>query len=122
MGETIARIKISSSTNRKSAELEVLVDTGATYTTISESILQNLGIETIDRVSIELADGRIIERDLGEAIIEVEGKKRTTPVIFGKENDATILGLVTLESCGLTVDPINRKLVPLPKIHQYYFL
>ncbi|MEW6042254.1 MAG: hypothetical protein AB1633_12120 [Elusimicrobiota bacterium] len=43
----------------------------------------------------------------------------TTTVIFGKEIDATIMGVVTLEECGLTVDPINRKLVPLTKIHHF---
>ena len=119
MGETIVEIKISNLTNKKSTELQVLVDTGATYTTIPESILQNLGVEVMDKVNLELADRRIIERNLGEVIIEVEGKKRTTPVIFGSEKDALIMGLVTLETCGLTVDTINRKLVPLVKIHHY---
>lgn len=119
MGETITKIKVSNLTNRKSKEVEVLVDTGATYTTIPGSILQSLGIEIIDKITIKLADGRTIERNLGAAMVEVEGKLRPTPLIFGEEEDASIMGLVTLESCGLTVDTINRKLVPLPEIHHY---
>lgn len=119
MGETIVKIKITSLANTKTCEIEALVDTGATYTTIPEQILQNLGVKIIDRVTIELADGSTTERDMGEIRVEVEGKIRPTPVLFGKEGDATILGLVTLEACGLTVDTIHKKLVPLPKIHHY---
>lgn len=119
MGETVVKIKVSNLTDKKSTDVEVLVDSGATYTTIPEPILQKLGIEVVDKITIELADGRLIERNIGNAIVEVEGKVRSTPILFGQEGDATIMGLVTLEACGLTVDTVNRKLVPLLKIHHY---
>jgi clan AA aspartic protease len=119
MGETIVKIRVSNLTNKKTGEIEVLVDTGATYTTVPGEILEELGVEKVDKVVIELADGRTLERYIGNIYIEVEGRKRANPVIFGEESDASILGLVSLESCGLTVDPVNRKLVPLPKIHHY---
>lgn len=119
MGETIVKIKVSHLTNKKSAEIEVLVDTGATYTSVPGEILKGLNAEKIDTVKIEFANGEIEERDIGNVMIEVEGIKRANPVIFAKEKDAIVLGVITLESCGLTVDPISRKLVPLPKIHHY---
>lgn len=119
MGETIVKIRILDLTCKKSAEVEVLADTGATYTSVPESILQSLGIEPIDKAVLKLADGSVIQRNIGNAIVEVEGRIRATPVIFGKEMNSKILGLVTLEACGLTVDTVNRKLVPLPEIHQY---
>lgn len=118
MGETIATMKVSSLKNRKSVQVEVLVDTGATYSAIPEAVLHNLGVTVMDSVTIELADGRAIERNLGAVMVEVEGKVRPTPVLFGKEGDAAIMGLVSLEACGLAVDPVHRKLVPLQKIHR----
>jgi clan AA aspartic protease len=119
MGETTVRIKVSSLTGEESAEVEVLVDTGATYTAIPETILERLGVERIGKVKIEFANGEMEERDIGNALIEIDGMKRANPVLFAKGRDAVVFGLVTLESCGLTVDPVSRKLVPLAKIHQY---
>jgi len=119
VGETIARIKVSSLKNLQSKEMDALVDTGATYTTLPGDILLALGVEYVDRISLKLADSRVIERRVGNVVVEIEGKIRATPVIFGEAGDATIVGLVTLEACGLTVDTINKKLIPLPEIHHY---
>jgi predicted aspartyl protease len=119
MGETIAKIKVASLTNEKKVELEALVDTGATYTSLPTEILDSLGVKKVDKVNIEFANGIVEERYLGNVFIEVEGKVCPNRVIFAKKGDATVLGLITLESCGLTVDPINRKLVPLTKVHHY---
>lgn len=119
MGDTIVKIRVYNLKNLMSQEVEVLVDTGATYTLLPEGILESLHIERVDKVPLRLADGRVVERDLGNALIEVEGRKRANPVIFGEVGDGIVMGLVTLESCGLTVDTVNRKLVPLPEIHHY---
>ena len=35
-------------------------------------------------------------------------------VIFGEEEDSTLLGAYALESMGLSLDPVRRQLVPLP--------
>jgi len=35
-------------------------------------------------------------------------------VIFDEEGDSTLLGAYTLESMGLSLDPVRRQLVPLP--------
>lgn len=120
MGETIVKIKVSPLTNQRVKEVEVLADTGATYTVIPRTILESLEVKPVDRIKVRLADGRTIERSIGNVIMEIEGKTRATPIIFGEKEDAPILGLVTLEACGLTVDTVNKKLVPLPEIHHYF--
>lgn len=119
MGETLTKIKVYNLRNTKFAEIKILADTGATYTSIPKEVLESLEVTITDKITLKLADGRAIQRNLGNILAEVEGRMRATPVIFGEKDDATILGLVTLESCGLTVDTINRKLVPLPEIHHY---
>lgn len=120
MGETIIKIKVSNLTNKKSVEIDTLVDTGATYTSILAEVLEELNVEKVRKVNIEFANGKVEERYMGDVYIEVENIKVPNQVIFAEKDDVVVLGLVTLESCGLTVDPINRKLVPLPKIHHYY--
>lgn len=37
-------------------------------------------------------------------------------VMFGEEGDATLLGALTLEALGLSLDPIKRELRPMQLI------
>jgi len=37
-------------------------------------------------------------------------------VIFGQEDDSTLLGVLTLEALGLVLDPLKRQLKPLPMV------
>lgn len=43
--------------------------------------------------------------------MRIDGKVVTSRIIFGQRHDATVLGLVVLESLGLTVDPSKGKVV-----------
>ena len=47
-------------------EVELIVDTGATYTVIPTSILNRLGINPTRTVKARLADNRVIEKPMGE--------------------------------------------------------
>jgi predicted aspartyl protease len=62
-------------------------------------------------MEMRLADGRVVRRSVGEARLQIDGKTVTSRVIFGKPRDATVLGLVALESLGLAVDPNKGTLV-----------
>jgi len=55
-------------------------------------------------------DNRIVERDVGEAVIECLGRKATSIVVFAEEKDNEVLGLHTLKGLGLEVDSVTRKL------------
>ncbi|OYT50778.1 MAG: Retroviral aspartyl protease [Desulfurococcales archaeon ex4484_204] len=97
----------------RSKGVELLVDTGATYTVISRDVLESLKIEVLRHVRLRLADDRVIERPLGEVGIEIEGYKASaTPVVFG-DPDIYILGSVTMEQLGLAPDPVTKKLKPV---------
>ena len=94
-------------------EVGLLVDTGATYTVLPASVLGGLGVEAFRTVRLRLADGRVVERPLGEVGIEIEGYSASaTPVVFGDEG-TYLLGSVTLEQLGLAPDPIEKRLKPV---------
>jgi hypothetical protein len=59
-----------------------------------------------------LADGRKVKRDVGCALFEMHGR-RAPRVVFGRRGDACLLGMVTLEELGLSLDPLKRRLRPL---------
>ena len=57
-----------------------------------------------------MADGTVIKRKIGNALIEFRGETRATPVVLGDKNDSALLGVITLEALGLGLDPFKRKL------------
>jgi clan AA aspartic protease len=96
--------------------LEFLVDSGAAYSLVPRPILEELGIRAVDRRAFTLANGDIVERDMGNALFFYQGKEAASPVIFGEDGDSDLLGTVTLETFGFVLDPFRRELRPLPMI------
>ncbi len=94
-----------------SVETDMIVDTGATYTTLPASLLRQLGVGPIRKIKLRIASGRIVERNLGEVTVEIQGRKTTTPVVFGNK-EVRLLGSVTLEELSFAADPVARELVP----------
>ncbi len=96
----------------RAVDVELLVDTGATYTVLPASLLKKLGVKPYRSVRLRIADGRVIEKPLGEIGIEINGYRvSATPVVFGDSN-VYLLGSVTMEQLGLAPDPISKKLKP----------
>lgn len=50
------------------------------------------------------------------ASFQYQNEIGASPVIFGDKDDIFLLGVVTLESLGLILDPIRRELKPLPML------
>lgn len=113
MGLTYAKIAIEKPFGGKdSVELDLLVDTGAMFSVVPASVLEKLGILPIKKMEFELADGSTIEREVGEARFRFDGRSATSPVVFGNESDSGILGVVSMETLGLEVDPLRKILRP----------
>ena len=93
--------------------LEALVDTGSTYTVLPRSLLQRLGVEPYARDKFRLADGRIVEEDIGQTWVRVDGRSVITIVVFGEEGVSPLLGAYALEGVRLAPDPVGKRLVPV---------
>ncbi|HMH48723.1 MAG TPA: retroviral-like aspartic protease family protein [Candidatus Acidoferrum sp.] len=96
----------------RSATLDLLVDTGATYTTLPREVADALGLEPIDTRRIRLGDGR--EELWPIAAIRVRLGEHECPslALIGQRGGPALLGAVTLEELSLGVDPSARRLVP----------
>ena len=94
--------------------VDALVDSGASYTTLPPSVLRRLGVTPHEQVLFLLADGRRLERDVGRTWVRIDGKAEVTLVVFGDEEAEPLVGAYTLEGLRLGVDPLNRRLVPIP--------
>ncbi|MDZ7262614.1 MAG: clan AA aspartic protease [candidate division KSB1 bacterium] len=116
MGTFREKVVVSNPEDLNSMELELIVDTGATYTWIPEDLLSQLKIKPRFKRKLQLADGRIIERDASLINIHIKGEELPTICIFDDTGSKPLLGAVTLEESGLGVDPVNKTLVPVPSL------
>jgi clan AA aspartic protease len=108
MGHTNVKMKICGSSGSK--EVELLVDTGSTYTWVLDKTLKEIGVKPKKQWKFKTVDGRVIKREIGEAIVEWDGERATTVVVFAKEKDKEVLGVHAMEGLQLEVDPVSKKL------------
>ena len=112
MGTVKVTIGVGDPQGRQFEDLEVVVNTGSTYTAVPREMLQRLGVPVERSLPSETADGRIVPVDVGEATIRLEGLEFHTPVIFAEEGETNRLGMVSLGEAALTVDPLAGRLIP----------
>jgi len=91
---------------------DVMVDTGSEYTWLPRSLLDELGVAPTRTERFKTADGRILERDIGFAMVFASGRSSPTIVVFAGEGDMVLLGAIALEGMNLRVDLVSRELVP----------
>ena len=113
MGTFSVTIEVGDPQGQRYETVEALVDTGATYTVLPATLLQRLRVEPIERQQFEIADDRVVEYEIGETWIRLDGRRRMNVVVFGESGHA-VLGAFTLEAFGLAVDPVRKRLIRVP--------
>ncbi len=113
MGKLTITIGIGDPQGRQFHDLEVIVDTGSTFTAVPRTLLQSLGVPIERQAISRLADGSADPVDIGRTMIRLEGQTFPTPVTFADDHHPALLGVVSLEDALLGVDPVGQKLVPV---------
>ena len=90
-----------------------IVDSGAIYSVLPESVWKRLRLSRRRNAHFQLADGTMIERGVSRCAFEIAGVSDISPVILGGPRDAPLLGMVTLETLGLMLNPLTRELLPM---------
>ncbi len=98
-------------TNRRRLA-DVLIDTGSEYNWIPERVLAELGVTPVRIDRFETADGRIVDRPVGLAVIFAGNRSAATMVVFASPGEMTLLGAHGLEGLNLRVDLARRELIP----------
>jgi clan AA aspartic protease len=107
-------LAVASSTGASFRPLEALVDTGATYTCVPREVLEELGITPEEAWPFVLADGRETTYPIATIRVRLGQRTRHTIAVFGERGTEALIGAVTLEEFGLAVDPLHRRLIPIP--------
>jgi predicted aspartyl protease len=89
-----------------------MIDTGAHFTVVPGAVLRRLGVQPVDRITVQFANGHVAEWDLGEVRATVEGRTRPILVLFGDDDGTVLIGAHALEALLFDIDVVERKLVP----------
>ena len=106
-------VRLSNRDGDREREVEALVDTGAAYSVIPESILRDIGVEPTRSMTLQYADGRLDTRSMGEGRAAFGESECDTLLIFGPDGTTPLLGAYTLQGLSLMVDSPNERLVPV---------
>ena len=91
---------------------DVMVDTGSEYNWIPRSLLEEMGVQPERTDRFQTADGRILEREIGFAMLYAGGRSSPTIAVFAEPGDLILLGAFGLEGLNLRVDLGRKELVP----------
>lgn len=101
------------SNNKVSSDVRLLVDSGATYTVLPQSVWKKMKLAPKREQSFILADGTVMKRKVSKCLIEIPQGNCHTPVILGEKSDEGLLGAVTLVELAMVLNPFERKLQPM---------
>lgn len=91
---------------------DVMVDTGSEYNWIPSDVLIELGVSPVRIDRFETADRRILEREIGFALVYAGGRSAASIVVFARPGDMVLLGAIGLEGLNMRVDLGRKELVP----------
>jgi clan AA aspartic protease len=113
MGHVRVSIQIANPSRRDLIVIveNALVDTGATRTTIPRSLAQQLDLEIVGQTVVRTAAGEHT-LDQSYALIRYNGSLTYGDVWISDAYPGVLIGVITLESLGLAVDPGSGKLTP----------
>jgi len=107
VGHVLVSVKVR---GKKSTELkEVLVDTGASFTVFPLELAEEYLIDTPFEVELRLGDGRRVRARVFIGELEIEGRRGPVRVLAFK-GAIPVIGVDTLETLGLRVDPTTGKI------------
>jgi predicted aspartyl protease len=115
MGLTYMTLQVGNVARPRVLErVRFLVDSGAVFSVVPSAVLRRLKIKPLDEEEFRLANGDTISRKKGVAVFRYKNRIGGADVVFGEEGDATLLGALTLEALGLSLDPLRRELREIP--------
>lgn len=119
MGVFSTTIAIGNLEGGDHAEVQAMVDTGASDSMFPASLLERLHLHPRSQVDYVLADGSEVRYGRGQARIRIDDRDGICPVIFGPEGDdncligtTCLIGATTLQILMFAVDSANETLIP----------
>ena len=116
MGKVIEKIRLTSLFDpSRSAEVDAVIDTGATMLVLPADLVERLGLRKIRDVRVRYANGGSEPKGVyGVVTLELKGRTGNFDVLAETESTQPLVGQIVLEELDLVVDPRSRSLTPNP--------
>jgi len=114
MGSFYVGCKVENHKDQKRSAVvsRMLVDSGSEYTWLPEDVLKQIGVQPVKKdLQIQMANGQIITRSVGYAILRVASFETIDEVVFAQKGDMNLLGARTMEGMNVHVDPRRKRIV-----------
>jgi predicted aspartyl protease len=114
MGSFYVGCKVQNHNDAKKAAVvpHLLVDTGSEFTWLPSEVLERIGVEPVKKdLRIQMANGQIVTRSVGFAILYVSEFFTIDEVVFAQKGDMALLGSRAMEGMNVLVDARRKRLV-----------
>ena len=110
MGHVNVALKLSNPLDpSKNVETTALVDTGATFTIVPRQVFENLQLTVTGKRKVRTASNmETLEESF--VAVEIKGDQTVTLILISNTLEKILIGVITLESLALTVNPTTGKL------------
>ena len=126
MGEVRAKVKLTNAIDEglvrrgllskdqvRRYETDALVDTGSVSPVLPSFVVQQLGLQTVGKRTVELGDSSVITVDVTESVgIDVSGRRVDLQALM--TGNEVKIGQMVLEVIDMQVDCMNQRLIPNP--------
>jgi clan AA aspartic protease len=107
----IVKKKVKLVWGSKELEVEALIDTGTNRLIVPRDIADALGLKPLFKVKAGLADGSVKEVDVAPIVVEIMGRSAPDYAVIVEKGEVCV-GVETLDTLGLAVDPVTGELYP----------
>jgi predicted aspartyl protease len=83
------------------------------FTQVPADLVARIGLAQSGVRAVHYADGSKDVVPVAKADIAINGTEIATMVMCGKPNSLILIGVATLETLGLGVDPVHKQLIPI---------
>ncbi len=110
MGHVIVQVTVANPADPSlTSTVEGPVDTGATLTVVPRALAESLRLPITGKRRVRTATGDVL-LDRGRAVVQINGQGEINPVLISDTLDRVLIGVITLETLSLTVDPTTGEL------------
>jgi len=99
----------------RTVEVDAIVDTGATYVSLSKADIEKLGLPFHNITHIKTANGPANRRIFKGAEIELKGRTFVMEVMENDDTTPALIGYLLLEALDFVVDPKTQSVIPNPE-------
>ena len=111
----VARRNLMPEADIRRAQVRMLVDSGAYMLCLNEHLQAQLGLDIIDSMEGELADGTVITMPVAGPVDLHFGNRQTScRAVILPGNSEPLLGAIPMEDMDVLINPKNRELIINP--------